>query len=323
VEEYCDGRGACPADVTRSGQPCDDDGNVCTVDACVGAVCAHTAAPASTVCRPSTGECDPVETCGGSTTCPSDAVAADGAACSDDTNPCTRATCISGSCAQVPGNLGTLCRAAANECDAEELCTGSSSECPDDAGKPNGTLCSNDGNTCTADRCTDGLCTHVPGNSGTVCREAVGECDLPEACDGVSPTCPGDELVSDDAPCSPDSTRCTLDVCRGGICTHPVGNAGLKCRVAITDCDLDEVCDGVSTQCPSDRKKPDGTACIDDGKVCTADECQGAPALTRPPTARPATTGTSARRATGARLRCAPGRKSRAARARRTPTATT
>lgn len=56
-----------------------------------------------------------------------------------------------------------------------------------------------DAETCTADVC-DGRstsCTHPPGNTGVVCREAVGACDVAETCDGVTGACPVDTGVPD------------------------------------------------------------------------------------------------------------------------------
>lgn len=50
-----------------------NDGNVCTLDACVLGECAHEPLP-GVVCRPSTGPCDPEETCpGDAAACPADA----------------------------------------------------------------------------------------------------------------------------------------------------------------------------------------------------------------------------------------------------------
>src|SRR4029079_17832464 len=40
-------------------------------------------------------------------------------------------------------------------------------------------------------------------------------------------------------------------------------------------CDVAETCSGTSVTCPSDGKKPSGTACADDGNPCTQDKCDG------------------------------------------------
>src|SRR2546426_829305 len=79
-------------------------------------------------CRTGSGDtCDPAETCDGtSKSCPADVVT----------------------------SSGTVCRAAAGECDLAETCSGVAGQaCPSDAKKANGTACTDDGNPCTIDQC--------------------------------------------------------------------------------------------------------------------------------------------------------------------------
>src|SRR5205823_3185151 len=85
------------------------------------------------------------------TTCPADAVKAAGTTCTDDGNPCTTDVCngTSATCTHPAGNPGTVCRAAAGECDVAETCTGTSTTCPADAKQPAGTACTADANPCT------------------------------------------------------------------------------------------------------------------------------------------------------------------------------
>src|SRR5438876_5009495 len=121
-----------------------------------------------------------------------------GAACTDDANPCTLDQCngTSATCQHPVGNAGTVCRAAAGECDLPETCTGTSATCPADTGarKASGTACTDDGNPCTLDQCngTSVDCQHPAGNAGAVCRAAAGACDIAETCPGTSCTCPPD-----------------------------------------------------------------------------------------------------------------------------------
>lgn len=49
--------------------------------------------------------------------------------------------------------------------------------------------------------------------AGHRCREPLGECDLPEFCDGVSPLCPPDTFLQDGQPCANGQA-----VCYGGAC---------------------------------------------------------------------------------------------------------
>jgi hypothetical protein len=224
VAESCSGSGAsCPADAVKTGDiPCGDDGNVCTRDVCDGSAksCTHPAGNAGTVCRTIAGDCDVAEECDGTSpscptdafkpssvecratsgecdlaesctgsgaSCPADAVKPVDTACGDDENVCTRDVCDGSgkTCTHPAGNAGTVCRAAAGECDMAEVCTGSSPSCPANGFRPLGATCGDDGNVCTDDQCDgSGACMH-PNNT---------------------------------APCS-DGNACTApDVCAGGTC---------------------------------------------------------------------------------------------------------
>ncbi len=173
-------------------------------------------------------------------------------------------------------------------------------------GKADNTACTDDGNVCTTDICSAGICTHPAGNSGTECRASTGVCDPHEVCDGVSTTCPTDSKSPDGSTCTDDGNPCTTDLCESGSCTHSAGNAGTvcrssagvcdlaetcdgvtttcpadsktpagtECRASTGECDPHEVCDGVSNSCPTDAKSPNGTTCTDDGNVCTTDLCE-------------------------------------------------
>src|SRR5439155_17622230 len=100
--------------------------------------------------------------------------------------------------------------------------------------------------------------------------EAAGGCDLAETCTGSSATCPADAKKVNGTACTADTNPCTLDQCNGtsNSCQHPAGNSGTVCRAAVDECDAAETCTGASTTCPTDAKRPAGTACTDDGNVC-------------------------------------------------------
>ncbi|NXA29172.1 ADA15 protein, partial [Ibidorhyncha struthersii] len=82
---------------------------------------------------------------------------------------------------------------------------------------------------CTDPCCNSSSCQLMPGaecatgdaccqdcqlrRSGHPCREPLGECDLPEFCDGVSPRCPPDAFLQDGQPCAGGRA-----VCFGGAC---------------------------------------------------------------------------------------------------------
>jgi hypothetical protein len=79
-----------------------------------------------------------------------------------DPGPDVAGDCCTAGCEFVSG--GTICRAAAAECDAAETCTGTATDCPADAVAPVGSACTDDGNACSDDRC-DGsspVCQHSP-----------------------------------------------------------------------------------------------------------------------------------------------------------------
>src|SRR5205809_220126 len=177
----------------------------------------------------------------------------------------TAGSCCSASCRFQPST--TVCRAAANECDVADSCTGSSATCPADTGK----------GACTGAR---GTGRRRAGTAVAVCRAAAGECDAAETCTGTSTTCPADAEQPAGTACTADANPCTLDQCDGSTnaCTHPAGNAGAVCRAGAGECDLAETCTGTSTTCPTNAFKANGTACTDDGNVCTRDICNGASA---------------------------------------------
>src|SRR5437867_2092722 len=80
--------------------------------------------------------------------------------------------------------------------------------------------------------------------------------------------------------CTPGGEPCPLahPAGRTAARTHPAGHAGTECRASAGECDPAEQCNGTSTTCPADAKKPVGTACTADGETCTLDQCDGASA---------------------------------------------
>lgn len=111
---------------------------------------------------------------------------------------------------------------------------------PVDAEAPDSGLC---GQPCDTEAlcevgtydCASGtpVCVAAIAGSDVVCREAIGECDVAEFCDGTAPTCPGDAMLP----------------------------ASEVCREAASDCDATETCTGSSVLCPVDLPLPAGTDC--------------------------------------------------------------
>src|SRR5207253_1406850 len=138
---------ACGPDAKKArGALCRGGGNPCSRERCGGTndACEQAAGHAGALCRASAGECDPRETCTGTSTAwPADAKTPAGTACTDDGNPCSTDECdgSSDACQHPAGNAGTVCRPAADICDAVETCTGTSTTCPADALQPGIAAC--------------------------------------------------------------------------------------------------------------------------------------------------------------------------------------
>ncbi len=49
--------------------------------------------------------------------------------------------------------------------------------------------------------------------AGSVCREPLGECDLPEYCTGMSPYCPPNVFLQNGGSCKDGSSYCYSGVC--------------------------------------------------------------------------------------------------------------
>jgi hypothetical protein len=147
---------------------------------------------------------------------------------------------------------------------------------------PNALDC-DDGLFCTGDdACAGGTCSV---HSGSPCS-GFPECR--DVCDEPSRGCVAPFFY----PCSSDGNSCTEDVCNGlGSCTHLPSNgscddgvfcngpdfcSGGACLIHAGDpcsggADCFDACDESTGACLS----PAGSACSDDGNVCTDDSCDG------------------------------------------------
>lgn len=229
------------------GQPCPSDGLECTIDICdpdLSATCLHVVRQVGQACgNGPTDLCDLQDTC-----------ASDGS-CKDNIAP-----------------EDFVCRFRAHSCDRVERCDGQNKTCPSNNFAPVGTLC---GPGIQApcdlpDRCDqNGNCQKLEQPAGFVCREATGECDTTEVCDGVNTSCPADDGKADGTPCglAPDGACDLADSCLAFVCVDNV-LSGTICRpsISIEQCDPSEVCDGVAHDCPGNQFVENGNT----GDPCLA-----------------------------------------------------
>ncbi|MCB9661658.1 MAG: hypothetical protein H6726_28690 [Sandaracinaceae bacterium] len=156
--------------------------------------------------------------------------------------------------------------------------------------------------TCDAeDTCNDaGVCVDNVLGMGTVCNMAMGDCDVAEVCDGMSPSCPSDAVEPMGTECRPAMGDCDVaEACDGmsAECPVDVVAIGTTCRISTGECDPAEVCTGAGVDCPVDGFATDGALCgdtltcngqdmcmsgmcvagtppsCDDSNACTTDAC--------------------------------------------------
>ncbi|MFO0548593.1 MAG: hypothetical protein U0271_09410 [Polyangiaceae bacterium] len=295
VAEVCNGIvGSCPADAAKPvdticgapvAGPCDLE------DRCAGTVGASATCQArfvlgGTICRASTGPCDPSESCsGGNAACPADTLFPAGMLCRSASGPCDAPDYCSGSsgtCADAVLDPSTICRAAVSQCDLDEACNGVAKTCPTDAARPVGSACNGAPvgacdlqDTCSGTVGATAICNARLATSGTVCRAAAGTCDQPETCTGAAPSCPVDSFKN--TVCRPSTGVCDLvEWCTGAApdCPADVLEVGTLCRAAAGDCDVAETCNGLSGQCPADARSV--AVCRPSAGPCDeAESCDG------------------------------------------------
>ncbi len=169
------------------------------------------------------------------------------------------------------------------------------------AGSPDGTVCT-DASECSSGNCIDGVCCDEPCGGGdpndcqacsaagvcgaapssTVCRAAVGACDVEETCGGAG-VCPADAAVTPGTACggAPTGVCDAQDTCSGTVgatatCAANFQPSSVECRPAAGACDVAESCTGTGPNCPSDLRVAAGTTCRGAADTCDAVEtCDG------------------------------------------------
>jgi hypothetical protein len=286
------------------------DGSVCKSGQCSSGVCCDSACtgdcqscslpgstgtcsfkPSSTVCRDSKGDCDPAETCtGSSATCPADTLRASSFVCRPANGVCDLPETCTGTTPSCPATnaykpASTVCRGAADLCDEVENCSGTSADCPPDGYKAPATVCRAAADVCDqADTCSgsSAACPNTFKSSSTTCRPAAGMCDQAENCSGSSAACPGDSFLGSSTVCRPAAGPCDLaESCSGGSANCPGDGkrgAGYQCNGAggNATCDPPDTCDGSNNNCPT--VFANGASCVNGnmcGATCSNGGCSG------------------------------------------------
>ncbi|MCO6437120.1 MAG: VWA domain-containing protein, partial [Phycisphaerae bacterium] len=147
-----------------------------------------------------------------------------------------------------------------------------------------GTACGNqtpEGACDLADVCDGaGMCVSNRVPSGTECRAAAGDCDVPEFCDGVAADCPSDALEPNTTECRASAGVCDpAEFCTGSSADCPADvlePGSTECRASAGECDQAEFCTGSSADCPADGFEPNTTECRASAGVCdSAEFCTG------------------------------------------------
>jgi len=333
IAETCNGTGAaCPSDAfLPNNTVCDNSSGPCqTNGTCSGtnASCSVKMLMSGGVCRPSAGACDIEEQCGGyGADCPLDVFKTISTVCNPSSGVCENNATCSGSSAICPSktfmNNQTACRAfhLFGSCDPGANCSGSTASCPETilSGKQSCGLCSqcngtdwnctnigsgsdpfnectfvSNSSNCTGDACNGlGACNF---NSGGICRDDAGDCDIAESCNGSSYLCPNDVFKNSSNMCRGSAGGCDIEeyciynnaTCpadqflpNGTICANSTGpcetngtcsgtNAscsvkmlmsGGVCRASTGQCDAEEQCGGYGAACPPDLNATEGNSC--------------------------------------------------------------
>ncbi len=226
--------GSCATVAKQDGTAC-DDGNLCTVNKCLGGACASTEVDCSTfdapcaigTCDAATGACAasprPLGTpcpdgdaCNGAETCDGAGTCSEGqpVVCGPHPDPCQELLCnpLTGSCDEQAKPEGATC-VSANKCLLSPTCQGGAcvGELPD---------CS----AFNAPPCIVGTCDAVTGACKPTPRPTDTPCDTDGPCNGTD-VCIKGVCVADVAPPEDDQNGCTADACvDNGVIHTPIAN---------------------------------------------------------------------------------------------------
>lgn len=212
--------------------------------------------PQGSLCRSSTGDCDPADYCdGASFTCVDVRHGAE-TVCHTPQGECElelRCDLSSPHCpSPVYHNSTVVCREAqmGTVCDIEELCDGVSALCPADEVRPYGYVAVQSRGVCHLGAVCDGV-NKIPlpeqwQPNSTVCHQEEGPCEETLLCDGLSDLCPprsylvGSQCLASQGACQP-AVYC---VDQSPFCPQPtVYDNSTLCAPAQGACELDGYCE--------------------------------------------------------------------------------
>jgi hypothetical protein len=162
-----------------------------------------------------------------------------------DSTTCLSATCMGGVPSHTPAPTGTDC-GGGQQCDGAGLCVGciTANDCP------------GSDTECGVRTCNAGTCGFNFVAAGTpVSAQTAGDCHRNQ-CDGSGNVV---SAVDDSDTPADDGNQCTLDLCVGGVPSHPASAAGATCNQdgglfcngggACVQCNAATDCPGSDTAC--------------------------------------------------------------------------
>ncbi|MBK9259788.1 MAG: hypothetical protein IPM54_08105 [Polyangiaceae bacterium] len=190
---------------------------------------------------------------------------------------CVSGICVDGVCCD------SVCGGGAADCMGCSVATGAAIDgtCSVAAA---GTQCRASAGACDVAEACNGVSNTCPADSkaaaGTECRASAGACDVAEACNGTSNACPADTKVAAGTECRASAGACDVaEACNGTSNACPADTkvaAGTQCRASAGACDVAEACNGTSDACPADTKVAAGTECRASAGACdVAEACNG------------------------------------------------
>jgi hypothetical protein len=92
---------------------------------------------------------------------------------------------------------------------------------------------------CAEATCVEGKCDIGPKAANTVCRPAVGQCDVAEVCNGGALICPANQFKPSNTPCGTEQICCSGTCCIAG---EACGSRGTCCRGLLKSCTSNSEC---------------------------------------------------------------------------------